>query len=1313
MDTLLEKINDLSGYRIKESHFRIGSKIHVSDFYFAKRFFQNSYFASRLAFLIAKQILAESPGEEEFKQKGITLIGYGLYSELLLSLIERFLKPKVNSLVNHDIVDDADEPQLLRGYEPIHEYIAIVVPIASAFSTSMKIEDSLRSRPQEEFKDKTFLKSHFNILHVNHSGEETRKQREFIRTLGWRGEEKKSVKVRPFFADPTDNDEIRNERYLIRLPSRWHPVDDCELCFPEGEPMSEKPLFISDRSSVTPDLIFAYPKERKKAETGPFVIKPAHLAHGHLRQSKSHFRFYVRIEEFFRDNESRIEKWLKVIRQEMLKKKLLTDSDRVVIIAPAQFSNAAFVNKVNEVLCSDAATIIHYDPTNDDIQNFRIFYEREFRSNVKVFFVDDTITTGRTFLRTNYFIKHTRPRGDQETRGLDGVIVLLDRSDEFVFNNISRKLNTGEEALFTFAGLHIPLLRMVDNKCPLCLEHDRYIDLANRSYLDVTKMHLLLQAAKLVKSNSLIPTSSSILPEKKRRSADHNLKKIEAMFRIVEWFSQGNNLSSVSTFEDWMDRLMSEVHVPFVSSFAAPRSDEFISETAATVLKVMTYTQFTHFKPVRSKLFGWLLKLLDEKVRLVKLEIEAGNFTVSSLRELKFLMRRAGRLNSNFLISQKFFDLLKIMLSETALARLGESNDLIEGDVNNSPSLLITNTENSQPLLAGFSILPEKEPKPDWEKLLSEFVIFYVAQVKELCSVSDSRCVRLEKELQRYELMTDGFNPRFQQVVRFLKAENSIVIENFWELAKKQLISDENKIAEPDFNALYDNFVAHSHYRYQSLKGFLRKSDQTIRDDKELTAYLKMSLFFAQESQHKLNLQEKTRKIVDGLRSIVDHESNNGAFFIVRYKETEGETDDQKADLFNPIDHFVAYNRGVHGPINSSEIFSNNQKYLGDFFNGTHISNGKMGDKDEEDNKKFEFTASVIELHRDEAFWYDAYSASKVPVEIDRNFLPHANKLILIRFAAKELLDGKVADRPQGMVAIYYNKDQNRLFTSNKLRYLLLLRRSISNFILKHHNNAEFRDWIEADKERRIALLTGHGREMLLRFAASDNRRYFDIVQTILFVQRLIIDQQDESELFLRKQVKPENGEFSVIGTFEKLYLVEPDVIDKEYGAELSKMADEIFNSELVENKVSLSAINPNVPEDFVCRFPKKLLEMICFELFVNAKKNRWVFDSGEYFDFESERYDENRIWIEFKRDPVTKKVSIIIENTGPRVDDYTADSVFSNKEIKDYDSVAGTIHIKTLLETFNLGEVSFEQNPLTGDLWKITVTLKLRSWDE
>uniref|UniRef100_S0DEJ5 Uncharacterized protein n=1 Tax=termite gut metagenome TaxID=433724 RepID=S0DEJ5_9ZZZZ len=80
-------VDQSEGYHLGETHFRIGNKYHSDDFYYAKRLFQNSFYTSRLAMHLAGKIHEGSSNSQP-----VTLVGYEMYSELLLSLIEHFLK---------------------------------------------------------------------------------------------------------------------------------------------------------------------------------------------------------------------------------------------------------------------------------------------------------------------------------------------------------------------------------------------------------------------------------------------------------------------------------------------------------------------------------------------------------------------------------------------------------------------------------------------------------------------------------------------------------------------------------------------------------------------------------------------------------------------------------------------------------------------------------------------------------------------------------------------------------------------------------------------------------------------------------------------------------------------------------------------------------------------------------------------------------------------------------------------------------------------------------------------------------------------
>ena len=50
-------ISGYSGFNIVDSHFRLGSKIHLNDFIYAKKMFQQSFYAHKFAFTVCYYIL--------------------------------------------------------------------------------------------------------------------------------------------------------------------------------------------------------------------------------------------------------------------------------------------------------------------------------------------------------------------------------------------------------------------------------------------------------------------------------------------------------------------------------------------------------------------------------------------------------------------------------------------------------------------------------------------------------------------------------------------------------------------------------------------------------------------------------------------------------------------------------------------------------------------------------------------------------------------------------------------------------------------------------------------------------------------------------------------------------------------------------------------------------------------------------------------------------------------------------------------------------------------------------------------------------
>ena len=87
----LNKLVVDGGYKINNTHFKLGSKIHIDTFYYAERLFQNSFYCNRFAFLLMNRINSNSDFNDATKISW-TFVGYGEYSDLLLSKTVSLLK---------------------------------------------------------------------------------------------------------------------------------------------------------------------------------------------------------------------------------------------------------------------------------------------------------------------------------------------------------------------------------------------------------------------------------------------------------------------------------------------------------------------------------------------------------------------------------------------------------------------------------------------------------------------------------------------------------------------------------------------------------------------------------------------------------------------------------------------------------------------------------------------------------------------------------------------------------------------------------------------------------------------------------------------------------------------------------------------------------------------------------------------------------------------------------------------------------------------------------------------------------------------
>lgn len=441
------------GYKIKRTHFRLGSKIHIEDFYYAKKLFQNSFFSTPLAYLLAKQIL----NDHQDNLHDITIVGYENYSAFLISTVRNLLmkfKPELKDKnINHLTI--SKDGMISIEPKKLNQNIIVVVPIASTFNTSIKIEDQITnilsrfSRKERKIQkmDKTsydHLSPHYNVVLVVHKdenkilfeGEDLFRAEDSIYNFSqfnWRQieKEKKCIEVVKEFSNPdgANETEIRVQKYFVPAYTVWHKAENCQMCFPVLAD-EEKCLFETGNASITPRLIIGLPKTKP---VSTIIIDPGtnenkldltdSLLYGYLKKRDNRYLYYNRVGKLLNRNRKSIEIWISKIKEQLIPK---IHGKKVVLVSPASGSRSHFIDMLNEQLFEYSANCLIVSIQEDYIENAESLYSDGLHNADVVIYVDDVLSTIASFLETNHIIKYIRQKY-RKGRGIDYCITLINR----------------------------------------------------------------------------------------------------------------------------------------------------------------------------------------------------------------------------------------------------------------------------------------------------------------------------------------------------------------------------------------------------------------------------------------------------------------------------------------------------------------------------------------------------------------------------------------------------------------------------------------------------------------------------------------------------------------------------------------------------------------------------------------------------------------------------------------------------------------------------------------------------------------------
>jgi len=1119
VDSLKKYIKNLDAYKISNTHFKIGSKVHSSDFIYAKRLFQNSYYTSRVAILLAIKIKEKLNDTN----KSLTLVGYELYSELLLSLIKKFLTDFGYKNINHFVTKDVDgKIERVPNFIKPFDNAIIIVPIASTGSTAVKIDEYVKYF----HPNINFISKHYNIILATDNNEE--------------------------FSKITE--QTKNQDSFIQLLVNWQNPSNCTWCFNKSD---YRPLFETDKSSLTPALIFGYPLAKNNEDELSVDIDKIKFTNSLMYRkairNNEHFLFSTNTDILIIDNKDQILLWLNKLKNKLS----IKQSDKIVIISPCHYSNSLFINYVNEYLFNSSATIIHYQTGVDYLSNFKLLNYRYLnQKGAKIFFVDDSLISGGTFFRIYDILRYTLDYDDEKK--LIGTIFLSDKSTPDIHKRVNRASNNN---VYSFLKVNLPVPPRIFGKKPLEHEIKRYSDLSQIVLHDVFKKIFFLKSEDL-NGNQSFQAEGTL--EKRLRHE----KMFRATHKIYEFFASPDGKKNIS-----FDHLLSKIEF-----------DKNELEDRMAVMKVLSQYPFLLYMPVLEKTFKWHMEWLDNKIVEFNNSLDENKFTYNQFQEIKFLIRRSVFLRNYIILSKDFFDFISKLFVRIAEKEMRPIYKTVKIKTHTQLSNLFdTKTVEYE--------IVNKNLDESEDKNLCDFHLYLMRQYVEVIQRNAWCAVKLKESINQINNCFQTLQG--QQFLRMLKIEMAIIGNDFYSILNEKNdwcrlykscddgITRNNKIILDENNDKVLQFLNNSGMlkfnQFLVVNNALELSNQNDIKSQFLN-FLWIKQFINSDQKFNISnisLTKKTDSLFFKFKGLFTESENIGAFLIV----TDGQETPHLVYDKDPLDNRII-----------KELDTNKHDLLLNFLRGEN--DGQNIDK-----------KTIIEYVKDiENKWNDIYAIDLNSLQ--KEFSIEYNWLLLIRISGQEPIYKKekkdITYRTLGLVGFYSKNNLKDDFLAKQL--LMLLRNDLGKFIKKHHKSDEFSALREAEIRSRYAYLAGHGRQMIQKLSRTEPNIFGEVVSTMEKLQYLFATKWVSLEGNTKVYKDNVNNEllqkvFSNTKTTKKN-------IDNIYN-----IGKEIFKSEIIENPVVLqNQLDSIIPVDFSFNFNPDILTFICFELLINAKKNRFHF---------------------------------------------------------------------------------------------------------
>lgn len=700
------------GYMIRNTHMRLGSKIHIADFFQAEVIFQNSYFIKNFSYLIAKSIREKVPPANKNARHLVLLIGYGTYSELLMYSIKQSLNLKENGVAAYDYEYKIYEPtkdlkndlhmfkdfnsNLLTTWSKCYESICVfqIVPVNTTLTTFSKIFDAFSTSCVELEISNIKLINNYALIIIRDSANlvlncfETLREQEYFR----QPDEKKQTLVTsaglmlPFHRKMHGHDdEHYHVDYFVSVKTSWDEPKGCRKCYP-GNFTDEAPLIESNKVSVIPALQYGRRKlhgehlhddvnievykareekliqtffSYKEALCTPGTLSEAFFEYGHVVQDNNHFQFYFYTHKIFdRIHNGRqsqqFDAWLEELHKSISGSET-TKNICNIIISPLHSTNTGFLSEVSDKVFSDKAIILHTEIDKDFKDTFQSKYL--FISNQISSAVNLAECFGEEYTFNFFYVDDTVYSGSTFFRAKSLANALIARS------SFSEK-DTPKVHVNIFQKVILLVSRLSENSKALYVKDPglsfySYIDVpisALRSHGDACVLcNIVKEAFKISKRSATIAVAEKWYSRAISRlpvEADDLEKNENAQKNYFRFLASCRAHSLLNKCNDTKEAYETIV---FLIKDSKKQDKDNAYEWLISFLKVLSRPLLSFRKSTREAVFTLLLKLMEESLnRSNDKEIqELLDVVPSSEKEynfIYFLIKRLSKMGSNYML---------------------------------------------------------------------------------------------------------------------------------------------------------------------------------------------------------------------------------------------------------------------------------------------------------------------------------------------------------------------------------------------------------------------------------------------------------------------------------------------------------------------------------------------------------------------------------------------------------------------------------------------------------------------------------------